>query len=346
MIELRTHDGIPEGSLRADWEALVDDDPDATIFHTPRYLAVWSRVLAEGAAAQVRTVHREGRLAGVVPEARERLGSPSGPYEVLRFLGGTEVTDYLGPVARPEDRADVAGAYAEALAEDLDWDELAASGLAADTGWVEALARNGQRVGLQVGEVAVQDVCPRVDLSGGYEAYLGRLPGKQRHELRRKARKLARDAGPVELVEVPVDQIHGRLDTFFEMAVENEAGKAGFFKRDVMRDFFRALADEFAEERIFRLHVLEVGGRPGAATVSLVHGGEWGLYNSAFDPTLRILAPGMVQVGQLIEMAAEEGNTVFDLLRGDEPYKYRFGAEDRELQRFVVERPRTDASSR
>ena len=31
MIELRTHDGIPGGSLRADWDALVDDDPDATL---------------------------------------------------------------------------------------------------------------------------------------------------------------------------------------------------------------------------------------------------------------------------------------------------------------------------
>lgn len=344
MIELRTHDGIPAGSLRADWEALVDDDPDATIFHTPRYLDVWARLLAERAAPQVRTVHRDGRLIGVVPEAHERVGSPSGPVETLRFLGGTEVTDYLGPVARPEDRADVAGAYAEALADDVDWDELIAGGLAADTGWVDALTRNADRVGLQVGPVDVEDVCPRVDLSGGYEAYLSRLAGKQRHELRRKARKLARDAGPLEVVDVPPDQVDARLDEFFEMAVENEAGKAGFFKREVMRDFFRALAAEFVEERIFRLHILEVGGRPGAATVSLVHGGEWGLYNSAFDSTLRILAPGMVQVGQLIEMAAEEGNTVFDLLRGDEPYKYRFGAVDRELHRLVVERPRGDVA--
>jgi hypothetical protein len=42
-------------------------------------------------------------------------------------------------------------------------------------------------------------------------------------------------------------------------------------------------------------------------TVSLVHGGEWGLYNSAFDPALGALAPGMVLVGELIEQAAEEG---------------------------------------
>jgi CelD/BcsL family acetyltransferase involved in cellulose biosynthesis len=338
VIELRTHDGLPDGSLRADWELLVDDDPDGTIFHTPRFLGVWLEVLGERAAPQVRTVHRDGRLVGVIAEALERHGSPTGPYETLSFLGGAEVTDYLGPVARPEDRDDVMAAWFDALADDVDWDELLAGGLAVDTGWPDALERHAHRVGVTIAETEVEAVCPRVDLSGGYDAYLDRLPGKQRHELRRKARKLARDAGEVALVEVPPERIPGRLDAFFEMVADNEADKAGFFRRDVMRDFFRSLAEELAPDGIFRLHELEVGGRPGAMTVSLVHSGEWGLYNSAFDPTLRMLAPGMVLVGNLIEIAAAEGNTVFDLLRGDEPYKYRFGAKDRTLRRYTIER--------
>lgn len=338
MIELRTHDGIPGGSLRADWEALVDDDPDATIFHTPRYLAVWERMLGDRAAPQVRTVHRDGRLVGVVAEAHERHGSPTGPTEILRFLGGTEVTDYLGPVARPEDREDVTAAYVDALVDDLDWDELVAGGLPADTGWPDAVLRHAARVGFEVVESTEEDVCPRVDLTGGYDAYLDRLPSKQRHELRRKARKLARDAGELRMVEVPADDIVERLDDFFAMAAENESAKAGFFRKEPMREFFRELAREFAAEGVFRLHLLYVGGQPGAATISLVHGTEWGLYNSAFDSALRMLAPGMVQVGQLIETAANEGRTVFDLLRGDEPYKYRFGAVDRELRRLTLAR--------
>ena len=338
MIELRTHDGIPDGSLRADWEVLVDDDPAATIFHTPRYLAVWERMLGERAAPRVRTLHRDGRLVGVVPEALERAGSPTGPTEILRFLGGTEVTDYLGPVARPEDRDDVVAAYLDALADDVDWDELVAGGLPGDTVWPDAFLRHAQRHGVELIEDTVEDVCPRVDLAGGYEAYLDRLPGKQRHELRRKARKLARDAGELRMVDVAPEDVVERLDAFFDMAAENESAKAGFFRKGPMREFFRELAREFVEERIFRLHLLDVGGRPGAATISLVHGREWGLYNSAFDPALRMLAPGMVQVGQLIETAASEGHTVFDLLRGDEPYKYRFGAEDRRLRRLTFGR--------
>jgi CelD/BcsL family acetyltransferase involved in cellulose biosynthesis len=338
VTELRTHAGFPTGALRADWEALVAEDPDATIFHTPRYLETWHDVLGQRTTPRVRTVHRDGRLVGLVAEAHEREGSPTGPIEVIRFAGGTEVTDYLGPIARPEDRDDVAGAYLEALTDDVDWDEMVAGGLAADTGWPASFLGHGERLRLRLLEDALEDVCPRLDLGGGYDAYLDRLPGKQRHELRRKARKLSRDLGDVRVVEVPDDELDAAFDTFFEMATETDTEKSGFFAKEEMRRFFRALADEFRDERVFRLHLLLVAGAPAAATVSLVHGDEWGLYNSAFDQSLGSLAPGMVLVGELIRTAAEEGHRVFDLLRGEEPYKYRFGAEARPLRRLTLAR--------
>lgn len=338
MIELQTHDGVPGGAVRADWELLLDEDPSSTVFQGPRFLQRWVEVFGDRTTARVHTVHREGRLIGVVAEGHEREGTPTGPIEVRRFLGGTEVTDYLGPVARPEDRADVADAYLGLLAADPNWDELVAGGLASDSGWAGALSRGAGDHGLLVFEQDVEDVCPRVDLTGGYDAYLSRLPGKYRHELGRKARKLARDAGALEVVRIPGDEVVDRLDAFLDMAGETEPGKAGFFAKDEVRTWFAALAEEFVDEDVFRLHQLDVGGMPAAATVSLVQGREWGLYNSAFDPTLRQLAPGMVLVGELIKVAAEEGCEVFDLLRGDEPYKYRFGAEDRSVERVTIVR--------
>lgn len=338
MIELRSHDGVPGGTFRHEWRALVDEDPHAGVFHTPRYLDLWWRELGQAVRARVHGAYVDGRLVGVVPVARELEGSPTGPIEVLRFLGGTAVTDYLGPVSRPEHRDDIAAAYVRKLVDDADWDEFVAGGLPAESGWVDAFASHAEAAGLEVLEVDDEDVCPRIDLTGGYQGYLDRLGGKQRHELKRKARKLQRDAGDVRLVEVPPEEHGEALGEFFRMASEIGDEKSRFFVNEEMRTYFTALADEFGGDGTFRLHVLEVGGMPGAATVSLVEGGEWGLYNSAFDETLRMLAPGMVLVGELIREAAEEGCEVFDLLRGDEAYKYRFGAEDRVLKRVSIVR--------
>lgn len=338
MIELRTHEGVTSGASRADWELLLDEDPAATVFHGPRFLSRWAEVLGQRTTARVHTVHDDGRLVGIIPEGHTVEGSPTGPVEVRRFLGGTDVTDYLGPISRPESRADVADAYVRHLAADRDWDDAVLGALAVDSGWGDALERAAGEHGLIVFERDVEGVCPRVDVSGGYDGYLERLKGKLRHEMTRKARKLARDAGELDVVTVPAAQVADELEAFLELAQASQPEKAGFFAKPELRDWFRALADEFAADGTLRLHQLHVGGMPGAMTLSLVHDGEWGVYNSAWDPALSGLAPGMVLIGELIRLASEEGLQVFDLLRGDEAYKYQFGCVDRSVERLTLVR--------
>ncbi|MFP4634960.1 MAG: GNAT family N-acetyltransferase [Nitriliruptoraceae bacterium] len=338
MIELRTHQGPLPADLRSEWELLLDEDPHGTVFHGPRYLGAWARTLGSGTPVRVHTVRRDGRLIGVVPDANDLAGSVGGPQEIRRFQGGTEVTDYLGPVSREEDRFDVADAYVANLATDVDWDEFVAGGLAEDSGWPDAFRAAFSAHRLELIEDQIEDVCPVVQLPGSGRAYFDQLPGRTRQELTRKSRKLARDAGDIELVEVPAEEVVGRLDAFLDQAAEAMPQKAGFFRRQEIHEWFRSLAAELVEVGTFRLHELHVGGLQAASTVSLVRGGHWGLYNSAFDPTLGSLAPGMVMITLLIEQVADEGYRLFDLLRGDEAYKYRFGAEDRELRRLSVVR--------
>ena len=51
------------------------------------------------------------------------------------------------------------------------------------------------------------------------------------------------------------------------------------------------------------------------------------LYNSAYEPELSRLSPGVVLVSRLIEESIEQGRKSFDFLRGQERYKYQLGAQ-------------------
>ena len=340
MLHVVTHEGVPEdGDVVSRWEQLVEDDPLGTTFHGPAYLRLWVDELGQRSAVRVHELRDGDATVGFVPVALQREGTATGPSEVVRFLGGTDVTDYVGPVCLPEHRDDVAEAYAARLAEDADWDEFVVSGLVEDSGWPQAWERACQAAGLQHLDSSDEDVCPRMDLTGGYAAYLERLGGKLRQEMKRKARKLARDAGELDLREVPSAEHGEALERFFTMNQDLPDDKGHFFARQEMRDWFHRLADGLGPSGVLRIHELHVGGLPAAACVSLVEHGEWGLYNSAFDETLAMLAPGMVIVGELLEVAADEGCTTFDLLRGDEAYKYRFGSVDRELVTASFQRP-------
>lgn len=331
MPTLSTHAGFGDQSFQEQWTTLLRDDPEASVFQGPRFLRTWYATLGTDHDVTTVALHDGDQLVGVVVEA---IVDHDGVL-TLEFAGGTEVTDYQGPVARPDAAKDLATAWADRVAT-AEVDRVVLSGLPDDSGWPALLTTALEAAGLQVDPVERIDVAPVVDLSGGHDAWLEGLSGKDRQEHRRKARKLARDLGAVELVEVRADDLATGIEAFFSMNDAAAGSKASFFDRDDMRGFFDALAEEFHHDGVFRLHQLTVGGRAVAANVSLVWGDRWGLYNSAFDPRLAAFSPGNVLVAEMVGVAADEGVATFDLLRGDEGYKYRFGAVDRDVVRVAT----------
>lgn len=332
---LLTEERFPDGPLADAWERLVVQDPAATVFHEARFLRTWCRYLRGRCDLRLRFLLDDGDdVLGVVPEVRVVRDG----VRIARFAGGLHVTDYLGPVSLPDARERVVSAWFYALEQEDDWDRVVAAGVAEDSDWARLIAEAARARGWGVDGPERLDVCPRIDLRGGWDAYLGRLDAKQRHEIRRKARKLAREANSIALIDVPEAELEPALEDFIAMHRTSAGEKGKFFADNDIEDFFRALVKELGHDGTLRIHRLDVEGRAAAMTVSLVDHAEWGIYNSAFDREWSALAPGMVLVGEVIRVAAEEGLEVIDLLRGDEPYKYRFGARDRVVQRVRVTR--------
>ncbi len=317
---------------RHGWRELVEADPAGTFFHTPEYLKLYWEEFGERPEHLLLAFAEEEDGAQIGAVAFERIGG------TLRFLGGTEVTDYMGPVGRPDRREDVATALWAALVGREDWTDADLRGLPEDRPWLEALAAGATEQGLVVEVTDDQNgVAPFLALPGSWDAYLESLPAKLRHEIKRKANKLEAEAGPVRTVTATQDTLAELLDRFVELHRMSE-GPKGVFMQPGMEIFFRRLGESFGPSEIFRLTFIEVGGQLAAGTIGFAFGGTFSLYNSAFDRTWGNLAPGMVLVGEDIRLAIEQGCGAFDLLKGDYPYKYRFGAVPRAIKRLVVTR--------
>ena len=314
--------------LAPEWVALWDEDPTASVFQRPEYVGLWFTEFGRGHPAQIVEIRDEsGALKGLAP-----LGV--GADGILHFLGDKDVTDYFGPLSALQDREFVARALIDAIGSIPGWRHAELSGLAEDTGWDGTLAHAAKEAGLTV-DVTRQDVCPRVELTGTYDDYLASLDGKLRHEIKRKARKLEREAGPFTVRLVDGEDVHDHMERFFDMHRSSE-GPKGHFLHWGMSGFFILLARTFAQQGWLRLTFLEQGERALAGVFSFVSRGAWNVYNSAFDQSIRELAPGMVLMAETIRLATEERCATFDLLRGDEPYKYRFGARDVELRALSI----------
>ena len=317
---------------RRGWAELVEADPSGTFFHTPAYLKLYWEEFGETPDHLLLAFAEEDDGTQVGAVGFERIGA------TLRFLGGTEVTDYMGPVGTPGRQDAIAKELWTALLQRQDWTEADLRGLPQDQPWLGLLRDTAAGQGLQVDETEDQNgVAPFLPLTASWEAYLEALPSKLRHEIKRKARKLTEEAGPYRIVAATRETLNPLLDRFVELHHMSE-GPKGVFMVPGMEIFFRRLGEAFCADGSFRLMFIEVGGQLAAGTIGFAFGGTYSLYNSAFDRTWGNLAPGMVLVGEDIRLAIEEGREVFDLLKGDYQYKYRFGAHARAIQRLRITR--------
>jgi CelD/BcsL family acetyltransferase involved in cellulose biosynthesis len=310
------------------WRELVEKDPAASVFHTPQYLDVWWAEFGAGRALRVVEVLEGESLRGIV-------GLVVSDDGLVSFVGDHDTTDYRGPVSAPEDRNPVAVAVLDAVAGET-WQTFEMDGLAADSGWPEAFARAAKAAAFDVAEEQT-DSCPRVAIPGSYDAYLASLPGKLRHEINRKARRLERDAGPYAIRLATEETLDDDLEAFFEMHRSSD-GPKGRFMHEGMATFFGSFAWMLFSQGWLRLALLEIEGEAWAGVYAFRSWNDWDVWNSAYDHRRRELSPGMVLMADCIRLAAEEGCTTFDFLRGPEPYKYRFGAVDVPLIRLEVRR--------
>lgn len=313
----------PRAFTTHDWTRLVETDPEATFFHLPGFLKLYWEELG-AARLQIAMVRRsEEPVAAAAFDLREG---------VLTWLGGFDVTDYMGPVGDPEARRWSAGELMTALAARSDWKRADLGGLQLRGRWLAALADAADEAGLAA-VVEPADVAPYIRLPGSYEDYLRGLHGKLRHEIRRKERRL-REAHPdVKLVDSGPDTADEDLDRFIGLH-HSSRGDKGRFMVPGMEMFFRRLGSDFLQDGTFRLAFLETGGVKIAAAAGFRWRDRFLLYNSAYDHAHAHVAPGMVLIAELIKSSIEEGRRGFDMLKGDLPYKYRFGARARGIERL------------
>ena len=263
------------------------------------------------------------------------------------FFAASYHADYATLLCDPADLPDAAAAVVAALAAgpDLahgsdDWDVVDLRRLRADDPALPALeaafcvaaAHHGWEVTREL-----EDVCPVLEVDHwDWETYLQTLTTKDRHELRRKMRR-AEAAGPVEFEEVP-----DPADAVDEFVAMHQArwGDDGLFPDTEggarSRRFFRRLAELEGPDGMLRIGRLRVGGRPVFMCVGFHDQGAVYYYNAGSDPEARALSPGVIGVAWYLRHGLAEGTRVFDFLRGNEGYKYTWGAVDRPIHRLIV----------
>ena len=251
----------------------------------------------------------------------------------VRFAGG-ELTDEQDVAAAPQECAGAARAVARWIAHQRP-PRVLLEYVPDDTPTLDAFAEVLGASGYRVTRDKLV-TSPRIALPADFESYVQSLGKKERHELRRKLRRFESAPGTSFRWATDSERI-AVLDRFFALHRLSKGDKAAFMT-DAAESFFRDLADALAAVGWLRLGVVRAYDEDAAVLFALAYGDTLALYNAAYDPALGSLSLGIASHAFAVRDAIAQGLKVYDLLRGDEPYKYDLGAVDRWLWRLEAVR--------
>ncbi|UCD19325.1 MAG: GNAT family N-acetyltransferase [candidate division WOR-3 bacterium] len=292
------------------WHRLFADARNPSPFVSYEWFSVLGRhiLLSD---PEVMLCRSNGKVVGVLPAAIQD--------STLKFIGDERVTDLSGMVCATGYEEEVVGAVADFIkSRDLKVDLFPVE--------EDSILAGCLRKKLPELSVKKKDVCPLLHLPNTYDEYLKGLDGKSRHELRRKMRRINGTA--VEDVKTK------SIVSLFELMAASDDSKKRFLTPVIM-SFFRDLACNFERLGWLRMRALYFNGRTIGIVFAFSLKERVYLYNMGFDPEYRRMSPGIMTIALDIQSAISEGYGYYDFLRGDEDYKYRFGAKERYTLRIT-----------
>ncbi len=327
-------------TVRQEWDELVENSFRPYPFLESWYLFNWWETLGGGewpqetSTLQIITARESGHLTGIAP-----LFSSSKPdaQPALRFIGQIEATDYLDFISKPAKLENFLSNMLDFVDgnEQIPIKRLELANIQGGSPTIDLL-KNHSLPKERNFEMRVLQSSPGIHLPSTWEEYLTMLSRKQRHEVRRKERNVERDFETQLVFADDPAAISEEMSRFIEL-MRNEETKAEFLTPQ-MEKYLIGLAKEAHKAGRLNLASLMLDGTQAATYLNFIKNNKLWVYNSGWNPNYAKASPGWVLLAKMIQWAIDHGLDEVDLLRGDEDYKYRFGAIDRQVVQIVSER--------
>jgi CelD/BcsL family acetyltransferase involved in cellulose biosynthesis len=284
------------------------------LFVLPPWLDVWWRIFGKEWKPYPMVVREGGNVIGIAPLMIQG--------ERACIIGSPDVCDHVDFVFAPGRAKDVLRRILHHLKEQ-GISLLDLGPLRGDASLLKDMTPVAETLGYEV-TIHPEDVILELELPATWDGFLQSLNGKQRHEIRRKIRRLY-EAGQINtLVVEEAEQVKKKVDIFLALFGSNRSDKASFMDNQ-MASFFRSLAEAMAEAQILKLFFLDLDACPVAVAMCFDYASTMYLYNNGYDQRFGSLSVGLLSKVFSMKESIERGRKTYSFLKGGETYKYLLG---------------------
>jgi CelD/BcsL family acetyltransferase involved in cellulose biosynthesis len=295
------------------------------LFVLPGWLKVWWSVFSNESSLHISAVRDKEKLIGIAPLLIKG--------EEARFIGDPDVCDYQDFIVAPGRGRE----FFENLINHLGQQGIRKFDLntvRADSKVLTELVAVAKSLDCEI-KCDPEDFTLELDLPLSWDEFLGDLTGKQRHEVRRKLRRL-KEAGEISYRVVKASkEVLDEMETFLALFGLSRSDKAAFMTNK-MNDYFCLLAESMSDANLLTLSFVDIDGTPAAAVMCFDYNSTVYLYNNGYDGRFSSLSVGLLSKVLTIKESIRRGKQKFDFLKGTEEYKYRLGGKPVPLYRCQV----------
>lgn len=301
-------------------------DPRATAFQHPAWLDAWWTYLGGGVRADLDARDEAGRLIGALPAF---IWLDGGRRKLVPVGAGHN--DYLDALIDP-DQGEQAVAGLWRAAQGFQWDEIFLPDLRPDSPLLGSVP-DGWTAADQACEV-----CPVLTIPPDRDV-LGALPKSRRRKIVHDRHRADRLGGVTATLATP-EELPAALDALFALhaARWQAAGEPGVLADPKVQAFHRAVAPALMGAGLLRVSLVRHHHRIVSVLYGFADRSRWSSYVIGIDHGVPGQSFGTLAFAALIDAAVAAGAAEFHFLRGEEEYKYRWGAEPMRTVRRVITR--------
>lgn len=338
--------------LRENWDAVYDADPEAQFFLSWTWLSRWLQGAPKWFILAAKLNAEASSFVAFFPLRLRTKTTKNGEIRKEVAMAGNRGADYTGFICKPEFQHDAIAAFAKCLRQ-LTWDSLHLEHILASDGRTSAFLKQFLRDDYDVVSVKFVDkrdnidnhICPYVDLPTDWETYLNfKLRPNTRHNARRYLRRVE-SSSEFQITLADPNTIDNDVDILLRFWAMKWGERKGKLLNGV-QDTVRTMLVHCCKTNVLFMPVLWHMGKPIGVVASFIDLKNRSLlvYMQGRDESFNSPPPGFVLHAYGIRYAINNNFKTYDFLRGNEPYKFLFGAEERQIKYIVVANKRTTRS--
>ena len=322
-------------NLKGEWKDLLARSTTNTIFQTWEWNQLWWKHFGPPNELFLLTLRNSGnKIVGIAPLFSHL---EMNNQKRIQFIGGTEISDYLDFIVEAGNEHSFYAAVISFLSSHPElWDATDLHCIPADSHTLTVFRNACEKKGFRA-RLSIEEVCPRATLPSSWDQFLSAMKKKDRHEIRRKINRIQRQAENFSYTITNSATFSEDIECFLQLHGKSNTQKMAFMNQKRKR-FFLEMARIFLQKEWLELLFLEANGAKLAALLNFKYKDTVYVYNSGYDPEFSRWSPGWVLISYSIQHAIEGGTKNYDFLRGNESYKYRFGAKDFEVYRYTIKK--------